>query len=52
VVRLDVAFKATDSRRAIRLLEDECEKRDLSPDDHAIRLHDRNAGWITHGGTR
>lgn len=50
--RIDADIKPGDTRLALRLLEDECSKRGWKVTEHAIRGHDSQRGWITHGGTR
>ncbi len=50
VAELQDQAKPGDSRAAVRLLEDECDRRGLNPDQHVIRGWDQRRGWIEHGG--
>lgn len=51
VAVVEATTAATDTTAALRLLEDECKRRRISPERHAIRGWDPRRGWITHGGS-
>ncbi len=52
VATVKADLKAGDSRAALRLLEDECDRRGLNPHTHVIREWSQRSGWIDHGGTK
>ena len=51
VARVKAKVSPGDSRGALRVLEDECDRRRLRIDEHTIRGWDQRTGWIDHGGT-
>lgn len=51
VVTVERDIDPDDKRAALRILEDQCDGRDLDITRHTIRAWSQRRGWINHGST-